>query len=62
MNLSDDKIRCRDNGCSERGQCLRWLCRDSGTDCLPSLFPYDIPLSEPCPLRIPPDQGTADTG
>ena len=57
MTLPLDICRCHDDGCSERETCLRWLCRNDGneTDRIPhakSLFPYDIPISEPCPQKI----------
>ena len=56
--LPNDICRCMDDGCSERTQCLRWLHRHRSynngmVSMCQSLFPYDIPLSDPCPLRIP---------
>lgn len=58
-HLLNDECRCHDAGCPERMSCLRWLARDTAPDrslvCnSPSLFPYDIPLGNPCPLRIEP--------
>lgn len=57
-NLSNDTCRCHDAGCDEKEQCLRWLCRnDEGkrvSHC-GSLKPYDEPIMNPCPLRIPPE-------
>ena len=57
IHLMNDECRCHDAGCPERMSCLRWLARDTAPDrslvCnSPSLFPYDIPLGAPCPLRI----------
>lgn len=53
MTLPSDICRCHDDGCHEREQCRRWLERESGTTHAASLFPYDLALSEPCPMRLP---------
>jgi hypothetical protein len=55
--MTNDICRCHDDGCSEREQCLRWLLRDdySGeAPHMPSLFPYDLPIGDPCPRQIKP--------
>ena len=60
MTIPADFTRCLDDGCPERHECLRWLERETAggpswaTHC-PSLFPYDVPLGKPCPMRIPPE-------
>ena len=58
--LKDDICRCHDDGCKEHERCMRWTQRNTGgpnlTHC-ESMFPYDIPLSEPCPNRIPTEEG-----
>lgn len=56
-HLLDDECRCHDSGCPQRETCLRWLDREYGDHRRmythsPSLFPYDIPLGSPCPMRI----------
>ena len=53
--LPNDVCRCHDDGCSEREQCLRYLQRNNvgeRTPYCPSLFPYDIPIGNPCPNKI----------
>lgn len=55
-SLPHDICRCHDDGCPERGECLRWLCKDDVGEHVvnaKSLFPYDIPLMTPCPTKIP---------
>ena len=58
-HLDHDICRCHDAGCDEREQCLRWLCREDegneGVSHCGSLKPYDEPIMDPCPLRIPPE-------
>ena len=56
MQLAADVCRCWDDGCGEHERCLRWLDRRAGTNHCKSLFPYDIPLGDPCPLRIAPQE------
>ena len=56
-HLPDDVCRCLDAGCPEKDTCLRWTMRLGGKPARmypysPSLFPYDIPLGSPCPMRI----------
>lgn len=54
--LADDIARCHDALCPERENCLCWLERDFGgarTSHHRSLFPYDISIDQPCPMRIP---------
>jgi len=54
--MRDDICRCHDSGCDEHENCQRWINRNDKGDNIahsPSLFPYDIPLSSECPLRIP---------
>jgi hypothetical protein len=56
-NLPNDVCRCLDEGCSVKNQCLRYLQRDTGgerTPYCPSLFPYDLPIGDPCPHQIIP--------
>ena len=53
--LSHDICRCHDDGCPEKDTCARYVFRNEGQKHTPhmvSLFPYDLPLSEPCPLKI----------
>jgi len=55
--LPNDVSRCLDDGCPQHETCRRWLDRDTGEgewvcQCA-SLYPYDQPLGEPCPLYIP---------
>lgn len=61
--LRDDICRCHDDGCEDHEQCLRWTQRLVGgvnlTHC-GSLFPYDRPLSEPCPNQIPTEEVESD--
>lgn len=55
MTLLNDICRCHDSGCPERETCARWTERDSGGERTPhaqSLFPYDIPIVDPCPWKI----------
>jgi hypothetical protein len=47
--------RCWDAGCSEKEDCQRWLARRTGLDHCGSLKPYDEPIGDACPLRIPRD-------
>ena len=61
--LNDDICRCHDDGCPDHWRCLRWKQRNIGGPRLSqckSLFPYDIPLSEPCPMRIPTEEEKSD--
>ncbi len=52
--LPSDEYRCCDFGCGERHYCARFLQRKAeGAKRMASLFPYDIPLCDPCPARIP---------
>lgn len=60
MTLMLDIWRCHDTGCPEREQCRRWLERDNGTVHAASLFPYDLDIGEPCPLRLAPVQERTD--
>lgn len=55
MTLATDICRCHDAGCRDHARCQRWTERHFGTVCAQSCFPYDIPIDDPCPLRIPTD-------
>lgn len=49
--MNDDTCRCHDAGCDTKDNCQRWINRnDKGGNIshMPSLFPYDIPLGDPC--------------
>lgn len=53
--MTNDTCRCHDAGCDERENCQRWINRKDKGDQIyhsPSLFPYDLPLSEPCTMMI----------
>ena len=61
--LADDICRCHDSGCPERERCLRWLHRGKAhgehvSHC-GSLFPFDLDIGKPCPMRIAPEDGRA---
>ena len=55
-HLPDGATRCHDSGCGEHRACLRWIDRDNpaAKSHMASLFPYDVPLGVPCPMRIAP--------
>ena len=56
-NLASDMCRCHDSGCSDANNCLRFIRRkDDGPNIVhaASLFPYDIPIGDPCPMLIKP--------
>jgi hypothetical protein len=49
--MNNDICRCHDAGCDERENCQRWINRNDMENNIPhspSLFPYDIPLGDPC--------------
>lgn len=53
--LPNDVTRCHDSGCNQAQSCLRFILRNAGGDRTPhmqSLFPYDIPICDPCPHFI----------
>jgi len=53
--LPSDPYRCHDSGCPERETCLRWIERKEPIDNqnqMASLFPYDIPIGDPCPMKL----------
>lgn len=55
MPLPNDISRCHDAGCEEKEECVRWIERETIGDSVVhsvSLFPYDIPLGDKCPMRI----------
>ena len=55
MPLPNDISRCHDSGCNEKEECARWIERTAKGDTVAhthSLFPYDIPLGDKCPMRI----------
>ena len=57
--MNDDTSRCHYDGCAERENCQRWIYRnDKGDRIVHSecLFPYDIPISDPCPIIIEVDK------
>ena len=52
--------KCFDRGCSQRNDCARYDTAEPEYFDLPSLFPYDVSLSDPCPHfvdRDSPSQG-----
>jgi hypothetical protein len=57
MPLPDNISRCHDSGCNEKEECVRWIERTAKGDSVVhsvSLFPYDIPLGDKCPLKWEP--------
>lgn len=57
--MLNDMARCHDDGCKEHEQCQRWLDRINPhwrVVHMARLFPYDIPLLDPCPCRIPQEE------
>ena len=57
MKLPMDVCRCYGKSCDEdiRNTCLRYLQREQRgphTPIAADLFPYDIPITEPCPMKI----------
>jgi hypothetical protein len=58
MSLANDICRCHDDGCRDALRCARFTERMYGNPQTPrcvSLFPYDVPLGDPCPMLIPSD-------
>lgn len=55
-------IRCHDSGCPEHANCELWLRRkdaDANIEHMPSMFPFDIPLGDPCPHQVKPAQNSS---